>query len=421
MSVRLSDDAVHPLLTLDPAAADDDLAWLDEAVGDARVVAIGESAHYNGEFARLRHRLLRHLVERHGFSAYAMESGFAESRLADEFVRGGGRPIGQVLADGLTSLMGLWTEVRDQLEWLRQHNDTVARPVGFTGIDLPGSMVSLLPGLDFLARAGLTVEEELRETAASFASASAFSVTATMAAYRELPVAKRDALTAGLAELAAQLPVGDDEPALRALSSTIALDGLGRAMARGDMHEMMEVRDAFLADTVEWIASRSPRVVLVAHNGHIQRTPGMMPGLPPITTMGAHLADRLGDGYLVVGTTSGTGWTLNTTATFYEGELFAEQGPPEPDSLDGVLAASHDGAFAVDLRRLSPGDAATLATVTRQRFGPFYSEINPRQAYDAVVHLPHVTPASPDPEALACSPVEVREVFAKWQSLAPRP
>jgi erythromycin esterase len=34
-------------------------------------------------------RLLRFLVERHGFSAYAMESGFVEGRQVDKWVRGG--------------------------------------------------------------------------------------------------------------------------------------------------------------------------------------------------------------------------------------------------------------------------------------------------------------------------------------------
>ncbi|MGH2887976.1 MAG: erythromycin esterase family protein, partial [Solirubrobacteraceae bacterium] len=75
---RLSGEAVRPLATLDPDAPLDDLDWLGEAVGDARVVAIGESAHYSREFLLLRHRLLRYLVERHGFGAYALESGFPE-------------------------------------------------------------------------------------------------------------------------------------------------------------------------------------------------------------------------------------------------------------------------------------------------------------------------------------------------------
>jgi len=73
-SVRLSDEAVITLTTLDPTGPLDDLAWLDEAISDARVVAIDESAHYNHEPYQLRHRLLHYLVERHGFSAYAMGS-----------------------------------------------------------------------------------------------------------------------------------------------------------------------------------------------------------------------------------------------------------------------------------------------------------------------------------------------------------
>jgi erythromycin esterase len=109
--VKLSEEAVIPLTTLDPAGLPDDLEWLDQAIGDARVVAIGESAHYNRGFYRLRHRLLRYLVERHGFSAYAMESGFTEGWLTDNWARGGEDnrhpdQLSQALANGLTSLMG---------------------------------------------------------------------------------------------------------------------------------------------------------------------------------------------------------------------------------------------------------------------------------------------------------------------------
>ena len=67
--LELTDAVVMALRTLDPAAPLDDLEWLDEAIGDARVVAIGESAHGIREFYQLRHRLLRYLVERHGFDA----------------------------------------------------------------------------------------------------------------------------------------------------------------------------------------------------------------------------------------------------------------------------------------------------------------------------------------------------------------
>ena len=56
-------DHARRLRTLDPADADvTDLAPLREIVGDARVVAIGESMHRVHEFCRLRDRMLRFLV-----------------------------------------------------------------------------------------------------------------------------------------------------------------------------------------------------------------------------------------------------------------------------------------------------------------------------------------------------------------------
>jgi erythromycin esterase len=428
---RLSSEAVKPLRTLDPAGALDDLQWLDEVIGDARVVAIGESAHYNRESYQLRHRLLRYLVERHGFGAYAMESGFVEGWRVDNWVRGGEDALGQVMADGMTSLMGLWTQMRDQLEWMRQHNRSATQPVGFYGIDLSGSNASLLPGLDaviaYLAQAEpeYQVGPGIRETASAFAAPSAFSVPAAIASYGQLAPEAKDALTAGLAELTARMTgrrldylrrttAGAYERALRSLRLAVTLDSLARAMARGDQQAMMFNRDAAIADTVDWILRREDRIVLAAHNGHIQRWPGTLPGMPPVTPMGMHLADRIGQDYLVIGTTSGTGQTLNTGADFYTGTLFTTLEPAQPGSLDALMAASGDGPFAADLRRLSSADADAVRAASQQRFGAFYSDLSPLDAYDVIVHLPHVTAAEPDPAALACSPRDVREVFSHW-------
>ncbi len=432
--IRLGDKAVVPLRTLDPAGPLDDLEWLDEAIGDARVVAIGESAHYNGEFYRLRHRLLRYLVERHGFGAYAMETGFVEGRLADDWVRGGGDALGHVQANGLTSLTGMWTELGDHLTWMRERNLTANRPVGFYGIDTPGSNASLLTGLDavsgYLAQADpeFVVDPGIRETAASFAASSAFAIPTTFAAYGQLPVETRDALTAGLADLAARVKarrleyverttVDAYERASRWLGTTVALDAVFREQVRGSQQGMMLNREVTIADTVEWVLRREDRIVLAAHNGHLQRSPGTLPGMPPTTTLGLHLADRLGEDYLVIGTTSGTGWTLSTE--FFAGRLFEEMGPPRPDSLDGLMAASHDGLFAADLRTLSPADVRTVRGVTEQRFGTFYAGVSPLDAYDVLVHVPHVTPGDPDPAALEHAPQDVREAFARWRAEFP--
>ncbi|MFD1929880.1 erythromycin esterase family protein [Nonomuraea mangrovi] len=432
-AARLTDEAIVPLRTLDPTGPLDDLAWLDEAIGDARVVAIGESAHYNREFYELRHRLLRYLVERHGFSAYAMETGFVEGRQADAWIRGGEGRLDQVMANGLTSLMGVWTQMGAHLQWMRDHNGTTGRPVGFYGIDLPGSMVSMEPGLDavlsYLEQADpeFRLDPQARETACGLAAPSAFSAPAALAAYGALAVETRDALTAALADLAARMKgrrldyvrrttVDAYERALRSLRVTLTLDTVVRALARGDQQAAMCDRDAAIADTVEWILRREDRIILAAHNGHVQRRPLTLPGMPPMTPMGMRLAERLGTGYLAIGATSGTGQTLNTGADFYTGTLFTDLEAPEPGSLDALMAASHDGPFATDLRRLSPADTDAVRAATRQRaVGAFYADQSPLDAFDLVVHLPYVTAAEPDQAALAQAPSDVQQAFSRWK------
>lgn len=55
-----------------------------------------------------------YLAERHHFTAYLQESGFVEGWLVKDWVRGGKGGLGQVMAQGLTSLMRLWAQMRAQ-------------------------------------------------------------------------------------------------------------------------------------------------------------------------------------------------------------------------------------------------------------------------------------------------------------------
>jgi erythromycin esterase len=199
--------------------------------------------------------------------------------------------------------MGPWTEIRDLLSWLRQHNRDATGKVGHYGIDLPGSVVSALPGLelvfDYLGKADpdFAPEPAILDTAGALAASSPFSAPAAMTAHGHLEQSTKDAFTAGLAGLVARLTaqrlvyVGRTSQdahgrACRALAGAVALDALVRAMADGNRQLMMNIRDATMADNVEWILGREERIVLAAHNGHLQRWPGALPGMPPMTPLG---------------------------------------------------------------------------------------------------------------------------------------
>jgi erythromycin esterase len=425
-SLELTDAAVMALRTLDPAAPLDDLEWLDEAIGDARVVAIGESAHGIREFYQLRHRFMRYLVERHGFDAYAMESGFVEGWGVNDWVHGGDDDLSRLLATGITFLMGLVVQMRAHLEWMRDHNRSAARPVSFYGADMPGSCVSLLPGIDaviaYLGQAdpAFEVDPSIRETAAAWAGNPPHA-QASFAAYKDLTSASRNVVTAGLAELAARMTsrrlgyctqtgTAAYERARQSLRVTVNLDAAIRERTR-DPHGETAIRDASMAQTVEWIADRHDRIVVAAHNGHIQRRPVSVAGVPAFTPMGMHLADRLGDDYRVIGTTCGTGRTPITERDIGTGKMFTELEAPQTGSLDAVMAASHPGPFAVDLRRLSPADAITLRDVSQQRLAHLYCDISPLQAFDVVVHLPHINLADFDLSACAHAPEDIQRAL----------
>jgi erythromycin esterase len=288
----------------------------------------------------------------------------------------------------------------------------------------------LTPGLEaviaYLAQAdpAFEVDPIIRETVATGPGSSPFALPAISAAYGQLATEQRDALTASLADLVMRMTgqrleyvrrttVETYERALLVLQLTATIDAIARAMTRGDIQAVMLSRDAAQANTVEWILRREDRIVLAAHNGHVQRWPTTLPNMPPATPLGMHLADRLGADYLVIGMTAGTGRTLNTGSDFYTGTLFADLETPRAGSLDALMDASHDEPFAVDLRRLSSADTAAMRTVTSQRIGNYYTEMNPVAAYDIVVHLPHVTAATPDPAALAESPQDVQQAFSQ--------
>lgn len=133
--------ATTTLHTLDPAATDtSDLGVLREVIGEARVVCLGESAHAVSEFYLLKDRLFRYLATELGFTAFVMESGFAEGLAVNEWIHGGAGEIGHLSRSGVTYEFGDSDLFRTQLAWMRERA-LAGRPLNFYGMDLPGASV----------------------------------------------------------------------------------------------------------------------------------------------------------------------------------------------------------------------------------------------------------------------------------------
>jgi erythromycin esterase len=129
---------------LAPSQAPDDLEPMKAVVGDATVVALGESIHTSGGYSHLKFRLFRFLVEEMGFRAYAFESPWERAESVAEYVR----TCEGTADEALYGLFGVWqnTSVRGIVEWMctwnRRHADD---PVYFLGFD------EQQPDLDYAA------------------------------------------------------------------------------------------------------------------------------------------------------------------------------------------------------------------------------------------------------------------------------
>src|SRR5215472_16773563 len=62
-----------PLKTTDPRASLNDVEPLEQIVGNASIVGLGEATHGSHEFFIMKQRLLGFLVEKMGFTMFAME------------------------------------------------------------------------------------------------------------------------------------------------------------------------------------------------------------------------------------------------------------------------------------------------------------------------------------------------------------
>jgi erythromycin esterase len=386
-----------------------DLQPLRDIVGDARVVAIGESTHRVHEFYQLRHRLTRFLVTELGFTAVVMESGFPEGLRVNDWVRGGPGDLDELLNHGITYHMGKCAEMRDQLEWMRAHG------VRFYGMDLPDSSASARPAVEacltFLtdvdpdyAAAVRTSLLPLFDYLPTDRAGLAWAAPA-LHAYLALEPAARNELTARIGDLAERMQAqrvvyGNPSrfaAAFRCAVTARHADAFLQAMAaaKDRTYAGANIRDAAMAENVEWILGREDRVVVAAANGHVQRWPFRIPMLAnDMTTLGEHLAASLGDQMIVIATSVGGG-TFYLHRPIPDGppghtEVFTEDmAAPDPGSLDALLATGGIPHYLVDLREL-PADhlAGTTSIMTGMQPIP----VDPKAAFDAVVYIDRVTP-----------------------------
>ncbi|MFG2139775.1 erythromycin esterase family protein [Streptomyces sp. NPDC048650] len=403
------------LTTLDPHRPLDDLEPLTEIVGDARVVAVGEGAHFVEEFSRARRRVLRFLAERCGFTVLAYEFGFSEAFAVDRWLQGEGD-------DDLAKVSRAAAEwgAADLMHWLRHHNRTSGHPLRFAGIDISEAGGALRPDLDpvadYLREAdpdALPLVDVALEISDRFLD-GAGSAAAAAPAWGRLEPGEQNALTAALARLLLRLRATEllcvartDQTrfdiARRRVEAACHADYMFQAMnallsGHGNGADLT-VREIYLAESVRWHldhAAPGTRIVLAAHNSHIQKTTLEFGGALTAPPMGRHLHRMFGRDYRSVALTH----TADHVPEMYPDQAAkvgftledARLEPPGPGSVEAALidAGLGDRTTLTDLRR-SPRDAHGEPLLNGIRAQSASVSTPVPLAFDAVLTVPTVT------------------------------
>ena len=364
----------------------DDLHFLGEAIADARIVAIGESAHYLHEWNRWRARVFKYLVEHHGFSTFVLESGLVEGRSIHDYVAG--KDVDwETVVGSITNGWGVWAELNEMIRWMREYNGDPKRDreLRFYGMDGTGNWShaehAFRAVLDLAAR----VDEELADDVARTLEAGVQS--ATLETREQVGEATWRELIANASLIVSRIEQGriayidassrdDYEWALR--SAWILRDVfINLAQVEVDFavgfRPFWNVRDVSMAASVKWIIDREGpdmKMVIGAHNSHLQQYPVRR---QKATSMGSYLANEIGrDRVVFIGAAS---------AYTVKGD------EPRIDSNQAAYHRIGPDCFFLDLRKAPrTGPVAKwLATERVDRANLRYQPVAPGPAWDCLV------------------------------------
>jgi protein-L-isoaspartate(D-aspartate) O-methyltransferase len=147
---RLIRETATPIADIEQA----DIGSLIERIGDARVVLLGEATHGTSEFYRMRARITKELILRHGFNFVAVEADWPDAARINQYVRHA--PVRQEQWKAFARFpTWMWRnhEALELVEWLHAYNAEKQDPAQracFYGLDLYSLFTSINAVITYL-------------------------------------------------------------------------------------------------------------------------------------------------------------------------------------------------------------------------------------------------------------------------------
>jgi erythromycin esterase len=387
-----------------------DLGSFAHAIGNARLVMLGEPSHGAGSAFKAKARLVKFLHQQLGFDALIWESGLYDVALAQAAMRGAEAPIDAARK----GVFGLWTEaveVKPVFDYVRATQATL-RPLEMAGFDMQVSAGPAVQqyGPDLRGFVAELQASELREEALGLATSATearvrlFRGGFSDAADKEL----LDSAARGLRNL-----IGSHRDAFEGrwgrahtdfFDNTIEnmrIDALQRSEAAQTPEttpERENRRDARNAAVLRWLVEErfaGRRVMVWAHNVHIMkahysgdfRRVHLDPEPNDMKPTGAFVRDWFGNEAYALGVTAFVGDDGMAT-----GGASTQIAPAPTGSLEaGLHELGYPYAF-VDFR--GAPQALRAPIVARM---PKYDSVeigDPGQVFDGILFIDEMAPAT---------------------------
>ena len=403
--------SISILQTLDPFdRMMDDLSPLDSIVRNAQVVGIGEGSHFVNEFGLVRARLARYLIEKHQFTHISLEMGLLQAMRLNPWVQGQGEENDlNSLAGPLT--IGIYGKF---LTWLRRYNLTCSRSIEIIGADLPNTL-TFADDLIHLTHYFETVDSpilELLTQAQKIASRiEGTSAVTSAVSWSSLSVSEQHLLASGMSRITQRTQMLkkayiekqgflEFENAWMHLNSALhtlhMLEAMSDLFAGKALQLDTSVRDYFAATTLTRMISNQPtmRVLVIAHNNHIQRNLVVFEGGFGAYSMGSYLSDLFGSKYRCVGLThlSNTVPEMDFPApdspVGFNVKITEIEDPPGRSVEQALIALGFSDH--ITLTNLLQKDWS-LEQVTHMRSQSSHVSLSLQDSFDAVLSIPCIS------------------------------
>ena len=394
---------------------------LVNAVGDARVVLIGEASHGTHEFYRTRAELTRELIARRGFNVIAVEADWPDAYRVNRWVRGASDDSSaeQALGDFVRFPRWMWrnTDVVEFTAWLRERNlrTPEAERVGFYGLDLYSLHRSIEAVLAYLGKVDPEDARRARERYSCFEMFGGDPQAYGYASTRGFSADCEDEVTAQLVDLRRRALDYANRDGRIAADEYFFAEQNARLVANAETYyramfgshvQSWNVRDRHMMETLESLVQhtgRESKAVVWAHNSHLGDARATQMASSGELNLGQLVRERFNGEAFLIGFTTHTG-TVTAARNWDDPAERRHVRPSLPGSYEHLFHETDISQFLLLLRD-GPARQALWTERLERAIGVIYRPESERvshyfrarlpQQFDAVLHIDRTTALEP--------------------------